>query len=292
MEDLKDGLYAINDEKLHQVRTSKPWMADPKHFKRVKISPSAAIKMMMHGQSGVDKGVKQNGKPVEVMGMLVGRPDTEDPHSVIISDAQALPIEGFETRVVADDEGVINYMISLGDINELSRKDGFCGWYHTHPFDVDVHSHCYLSNTDISTQLQWQRAEDPHGNPWFAIVIDPLRSLQKNTPDFKAFRVYPPDYSPPPNQTPDGKIEAVDRIRVERWGSCWNRYYELETSYFMSHLAHTTLDVMKGNFLWQGPLTSSSLLDPGRYWTGYLCESVRVCDVHTSVYIFVYVHFG
>lgn len=47
------------------------------------------------------------------------------------------------------------------------------GWYHSHPFDVEVHSHCFLSSTDISTQLSWQRAEDPHGNPWLAIVVSP-----------------------------------------------------------------------------------------------------------------------
>lgn len=48
------------------------------------------------------------------------------------------------------------------------------GWYHSHPFDVEVHSHCFLSSTDISTQLSWQRAEDPHGNPWLAIVVRAL----------------------------------------------------------------------------------------------------------------------
>lgn len=52
-----------------------------------------------------------------------------------------------------------------------TRKERFMGWYHSHPFDVEVHSHCFLSSTDISTQLSWQRAEDPHGNPWLAIVV-------------------------------------------------------------------------------------------------------------------------
>ena len=51
------------------------------------------------------------------------------------------------------------------------------GWYHSHPFDVGINSHCFLSQTDLTTQLQWQRAEDPHGNPFLAVVIDPLRSL-------------------------------------------------------------------------------------------------------------------
>ena len=62
------------------------------------------------------------------MGFLIGRPDVDDPHAFIISDAQPLPIEGFETKVIADDDSVINYMIELSEMNELTRKDKFCGW--------------------------------------------------------------------------------------------------------------------------------------------------------------------
>jgi len=109
------------------------------------------------------------------------------------------------------------------------------GWYHSHPFDVDEqHNHCYLSSTDLSTQLQWQRSEDPHGNPWLAIVVDPLRSLAKSHPEFGAFRVYPPEFTAPVNETPDGKIVEDDTKRVEHWGACWNRYYQLKVEYFMS----------------------------------------------------------
>jgi len=236
-------------------------MADPCYFKRVKISPSATIKMMMHGQSGVEKGIKRGGKPIEVMGLLLGRPDVDDPHCLIISDAQALPIEGFETRVLTDDDAVLNYMFTLQEMNEFTRKEIFCGWYHTHPFDVDVNSHCFLSNTDISTQLAWQRAEDAH-SPWLAIVIDPLRSLAKERPELAAFRVYPPDYSPPPNLTPDGTYVTDDRARVEKWGACWHRYYKLDVSYYMSSLAQSTLGILKNNFLWQNVFTSTPTLEP------------------------------
>jgi COP9 signalosome complex subunit 5 len=149
-----DSLYGINDTQLDVIRTSKPWLKDPKYFRRVKVNPSAAIKMIMHAQSGVEKGIKQSGKPIEVMGLLVGRPDVDDPYALIVSDAQALPIEGFETRVIADDESVLNYMIELGESNDMSRKERFMGWYHSHPFDVDINSHCYLSSTDISTQVR------------------------------------------------------------------------------------------------------------------------------------------
>ena len=37
----------------------------------------------------------------------------------------------------------------------------------------------------MNTQLAWQRAEDPNGNPWLAIVIDPLRSFAKNRPEVR-----------------------------------------------------------------------------------------------------------
>jgi proteasome lid subunit RPN8/RPN11 len=44
------------------------------------------------------------------------------------------------------------------------------GWYHSHPFDVEVHSHCFLSSTDVQTQLSWQLAMDKT-DPWLAIVV-------------------------------------------------------------------------------------------------------------------------
>jgi COP9 signalosome complex subunit 5 len=92
---------------------------------------------------------------------------------MVITDAQAIPCEGFETRVVADDQSVINYMISLGENNELSTREvqcitytlatilihgavqTFCGWYHTHPFDLEEYSHCYLSATDGMVTLTY-----------------------------------------------------------------------------------------------------------------------------------------
>jgi COP9 signalosome complex subunit 5 len=100
---------------------------------------------------------------------------------------------------------------------------------------VGIHSNCFLSSTDLSTQLQWQRSEDPNGNPFLAIVVDPLRSLAKNTPVLQAFRAYPPEYnSPIVNECPDGTIVHDDSARLERWGSCWQRYYEISVEYYTS----------------------------------------------------------
>jgi COP9 signalosome complex subunit 5 len=163
-----------------------------------------------------------------VMGLLLGRPDPYSPTTLIVTDAFPLPIEGFETRVIADDQAVVNHMISLNECLERTRQERFMGWYHSHPFEVGDLSHCFLSQTDLSTQLQWQRAEDPHGNPFVAIVLDPLRSVHVGTPQLKAFRAYPPEYqSIIENQCPDGSVEHSEQARLQRWGSCWNRYYSL-----------------------------------------------------------------
>mmetsp|Transcript_25814 Transcript_25814/g.46778 ORF Transcript_25814/g.46778 Transcript_25814/m.46778 type:complete len:340 (-) Transcript_25814:385-1404(-) len=213
------------------------------------------MSQMTHCHSGVEKGVKQGGNPIEVMGLLLGRPDPTSPHTLIVTDAYPLPIEGFETRVIADDEDVVNHMLSLMESLENTRKESFMGWYHSHPFDVGVHSHCFLSQTDISTQLQWQRAEDPKGYPFLAIVVDPLRSLAKGNPELKAFRAYPPEYTnPTQNQCPNGEIIHEEQARLEQWGSCWSSYYELDVEYFMSSGARNVLSTLTQNFLWMRTL--------------------------------------
>jgi COP9 signalosome complex subunit 5 len=254
-----DSYYGYDMEVMSKIKSSAPWMKDPKYFKRVKISPSAIVKMMTHSQSGVEKGLKQNGKPLEVMGLLFGHPDVEDLHCLIVTDAQPIPAEGFETKVVIDDQSVINHMIDLRDVTEETSKFSYCGWYHTHPFDLDGTSHCYLSSTDMNTQRQWQRLEDPHGNPWLALVIDPLRSIAKGSPELMAFRAYPVEYEPPANETPDGTLVHEELRAIEKWGVCWRGYYKLETSYFMSSLASNVLTVLKNKFLWMNSFTQQPL---------------------------------
>ena len=51
-----------------------------------------------------------------------------DGDAIVVLDCCALPVEGSETRVVADDAQV--YMTQLMDSMELRRKEGFIGWYH------------------------------------------------------------------------------------------------------------------------------------------------------------------
>ena len=89
---------------------------------------NSQIHQMTHCHSGVQKGIAKSGTPIEVMGLLLGRPCPNSP-SLIVTDVFPLPIEGFETRVIADDEDVINHMIALGESLENTRKEKFMGWY-------------------------------------------------------------------------------------------------------------------------------------------------------------------
>jgi len=258
----EDDLYTFDEESLEEFRKNAPWNDDPKWFNNVAISPTAIMKMMTHTHSGVEKGLKKGGNPIEVMGLLLGRPDPKLTHTLIVTDVFPLPIEGFETSVVADDIDVSNHMIALGEVLENTRKEKFMGWYHSHPFEVGPHSHCFLSQTDLSTQLLWQRQEDPHGNPYLAIVVDPQRSLAKNAPEIKAFRAYPPQYTNPiSNSCPNGDVIPEERLRLEKWGSCWASYYELHVDYFMSKMSRTIMDGLTRNFLWIRTLGTTPSLD-------------------------------
>jgi len=217
---------------------------------------------MTHCHSGVEKGIKKGGNPIEVMGLIHGRPDPTTPQTLIVTDVFPLPIEGFETRVVADDGDVVNHMIALGESLESTRKEKFMGWYHSHPFEVGQYSNCYMSQTDMSTQIQWQRSEDPHGNPFLAIVLDPLRSLVKGNPELKAFRAYPPEWTNPiANQCPDGSIINEEKLRLEKFGSCWPSYYELDVEYYMSGGARNVLANLTQNFLWMRTLGSTPMCE-------------------------------
>lgn len=68
---------------------------------------------------------------------------------------------------------MLSYDILCGLVLQ-TRKEKFMGWYHSHPFDVEVFSHCHLSGTDVQTQLAWQRAQDVQDFPWLAIVVSTL----------------------------------------------------------------------------------------------------------------------
>jgi COP9 signalosome complex subunit 5 len=92
------------------------------------------------------------------------------------------------------------------------------------------------------------------------MVVDPLRSAHKDIPEIKAFRVYPQEYnSPTLNECPDGSVISEKKLRLEKWGSCWSRYYELQVEYFMSKSARNVMEILTQN-LWMRNLGTTASL--------------------------------
>jgi len=255
-EPTQDDNFTYNEEAIKKLNADKPWASNIKYFGKVKISALCAMKMLKHSLAGVKKGREgEGGTPIEIMGLLVGKPDGD---SIVVMDAEPLPVEGIEYKVEASDQAQ-GYMLQLMEALETrGRKERFIGWYHSHPFDVDVNPMSFLSAMDVGTQTLWQNSIPA----WTAIVLDPLRSLAKQEPQLGCFRVYPATYNPPKLEGPDGNIYPDDQSLSIRWGPAANRYYQLQHSYFMSSLGHNLLDTMSRNNLWVRVLSSSTIMEP------------------------------
>lgn len=58
---IEEELYHFEEAEVDKLMDERPWLKDPNHFKRVKISSVALIKMVMHAKSGGD---------LEIMGLM------------------------------------------------------------------------------------------------------------------------------------------------------------------------------------------------------------------------------
>jgi COP9 signalosome complex subunit 5 len=174
---------------------------------------------------------------------MIGKPEGR---TIIVSDVYPLPVKGAENDVKMTEKASI-FMTQIVDALEVRRKDRFMGWYHSHPFDMEAWSHCHLSSTDVGSQTAWQ-----YGTKWWtAIVIDPLRSLYKQAPEFGAYQIYhQKNYNCPKNVCPDGTIINDEKARMQRWGISSNLYYELPISYYNSSLSSHLVSIISKSALW------------------------------------------
>jgi|TARA_B110000285_G_scaffold18157_1_gene17714 COP9 signalosome complex subunit 5 len=81
--------YYFDEDAVEKVYKEKPWKKDENYYKKVKISATALIKMVMHAKSGGN---------IEVMGLMQGKVVGD---TFWIMDSFALPVEASETRVNA-----------------------------------------------------------------------------------------------------------------------------------------------------------------------------------------------
>lgn len=235
----RDTLYTYSEDEQKKIQEERPWKKDPKHFKNVRISAVALLKMVMHARSGGN---------LEVMGLMQGKISGD---TFIVTDAFRLPVEGTETRVNAGDEAneyIVNYLQACRD---AGKPENAVGWYHSHPGYG-----CWLSGIDVNTQHNYQSFSDP----WLAVVIDPDRTISAGKVEIGAFRTYPEDYKPDTATTSDG-YQSIPLNKAEDFGAHASRYYELDVSHYKSTLDSQLLDLLWNKYwaqtLSQNPLTAN-----------------------------------
>jgi COP9 signalosome complex subunit 5 len=225
-----------------------PWTKDPHYFKVCKISAVALIKMVIHARSGV---------PHEIMGLMQGKAIGS---SIIIMDSFALPVQGTETRVNAQNEAN-EYMVEyIQESEKAGRLENVIGWYHSHPGYG-----CWLSGIDVNTQLTNQKYQDP----FVAVVIDPNRTISAGKVDIGAFRTYPEGYTPP-NVSPS-EYQSIPLNKIEDFGVHANQYYQMDVEVFKSSLDNDLL-AMLWNKYWVNTLSQSPLVSNRAYAVSQLSD--------------------
>lgn len=115
--------------------------------------PLLSTWQVMHSRSGGN---------IEVMGLMQGKVQGD---TMYVMDAFALPVEGTETRVNAQNEAY-EYMVTyMEQAKQVGRQENVIGWYHSHPGYG-----CWLSGIDVGTQSLNQQYQEP----FVAVVVSIL----------------------------------------------------------------------------------------------------------------------
>jgi COP9 signalosome complex subunit 5 len=257
----RDGLYSYDTAEQKAIGDAKPWKSDPHHFKNVRISAVALLKMVMHARSGGS---------IEVMGLMQGKIAGD---TIIVTDAFRLPVEGTETRVNAQDEAneyMVGYLQACRDQGKLENA---VGWYHSHPGYG-----CWLSGIDVSTQATQQTFSDP----FLAVVIDPDRTISAGKVEIGAFRTYPENYKPVNAESADG-YQTIPLAKIEDFGAHSSRYYSLEVSHFKSSLDTHLLELLWNKY-WVQTLSQSPLFTNREYSSKQMLDlSSKIRQAGTGV---------
>lgn len=248
----RDALYSYSVDEQKAINEAKPWKTNANHFKSVRISAIALLKMVMHARSGGS---------IEVMGLMQGKVAGD---TIIVSDAFRLPVEGTETRVNAVEDANTYLVGYLQMCRDNGLMENAVGWYHSHPGYG-----CWLSGIDVDTQFNQQLFNDP----FLAVVIDPDRTISAGKVEIGAFRTYPKDHKQTQTQVDDGS-QAIPLNKTEDFGAHANRYYSLEISHYKSTLDTHLLEQLWNKY-WVSTLSQSPLFTNREYSNRQMLDLVQ-----------------
>ncbi|KAI0360499.1 Mov34-domain-containing protein [Trametes cingulata] len=256
----QDEIFRYDPQENKRINNERPWARDPHYFKVCKISAVALIKMAIHARSGV---------PYEIMGIMQGKVMG---NALVVVDSFALPVQGTETRVNAQNEAN-EYMVQYVQGSErVSRLENAIGWYHSHPGYG-----CWLSGIDVNTQMQNQKFQDP----FVAVVIDPNRTISAGKVDIGAFRTYPEGYTPP--DAGSSEYQSIPLNKIEDFGVHANQYYPLEVQIFKSTLDAELLGLLWNKY-WVNTLSQSALISNRAYAASQLADlHQKLTKAQTSI---------
>ncbi|KAI4137819.1 MAG: hypothetical protein L6R39_007079 [Caloplaca ligustica] len=238
----RDALFAYDEAEQKAITSERPWKSDPHHFKNVRISAVALLKMVTHARSGGS---------LEIMGLMQGKIAGD---TFVVTDAFRLPVEGTETRVNASAEAEEYMTQYLQLCRDNGRLENAVGWYHSHPGYG-----CWLSGIDVSTQMMQQNFLDP----FLAVVIDPDRTISAGKVEIGAFRTYPESYKPPNSNGAD-EYQTIPLNKIEDFGAHASQYYSLEISHYKSSLDSYLLELLWNKY-WVSTLSQSPLFTNREY---------------------------
>jgi COP9 signalosome complex subunit 5 len=251
VDEKRDAFYNFDPKQEAEVAKEKPWLSDPHHYKKVRVSAVALVKMTMHARSGGE---------LEIMGLMQGYTAGD---TIVITDAFRLPVEGTETRVNAQNDAN-EYIVSYLELcRQQGRQENVVGWYHSHPGYG-----CWLSGIDVDTQAMQQKFQDP----CVAVVIDPDRTVSAGKVEIGAFRTLPPElHAAQAKSSSSSDAKSVPSAKAADFGAHANRYYSLEVSHFKSSLDTQLLDQLWHKY-WVQTLSQNPMFTNRDYGNKQLLE--------------------
>lgn len=221
------------------------------YFKKVLISTIAITKIVTHAVKAGDK---------EIAGYMMGF--VKDRIFYVV-DAVEFPLIGTTSRIeIANEMGdkIHEYASNLQDSLKLvGNMHNYVGWYHSHPGFG-----CWLSGIDVKTHKELQMISQT----FFALVVDPFRTLSNRKIDVGCFMTYTQDSG----TNRSNFTETIPLNKSQEFGYHANKYYKLDHQFFESKFESQVIKLLYKKY-WTDTL-SSNIVELNNDFTKSLIEDM------------------